>query len=253
MIRFLDRTDARGGCRRRRARGGVLGHVRERGAVRGRRRQAVRRGRVEHAAGNGWREEMICSIKAQALASGQVSKVVVANRNTDTAGQIEDLRGLISAGVNAIIVNPPSDTALNDVIKEATDKGIAVVAVDQGVTAPTAYVLSNDQENYGYLGAKWLFDKLGGKGNVIYMRGIEGVPADTDRDKGFKRALTEYPNIKVAKETFTGWDITKGAQQIRTSLGRDAVRRRLDVGHRRQRHRRVQDRQAAVQADRRRG
>ena len=164
--------------------------------------------------GNGWREEMICSIKAQALASGQVSKVVVANRNTDTAGQIEDLRGLISAGVNAIIVNPTSDTALNDVIKEATDKGIAVVAVDQGVTAPTAYVLSNDQENYGYLGAKWLFDKLGGKGNVIYMRGIEGVPADTDRDKGFKRALTEYPNIKVAKETFTGWDITKGAQQI---------------------------------------
>ena len=89
-----------------------------------------------------------------------------------------------------------------------------MVAVDQGVTAPTAYVLSNDQENYGYLGAKWLFDKLGGKGNIIYMRGIEGVPADTDRDKGFKRALTEYPNIKVAKETFTGWDITKGAQQI---------------------------------------
>src|SRR4051812_15916158 len=50
--------------------------------------------------GNGWREEMICSIKAQALASGQVSKVVVANRNTDTAGQIEDLRSLISSGVN---------------------------------------------------------------------------------------------------------------------------------------------------------
>ena len=31
--------------------------------------------------GNGWREEMICSIKAQAEASGMVSKVVVANRN----------------------------------------------------------------------------------------------------------------------------------------------------------------------------
>jgi ribose transport system substrate-binding protein len=31
--------------------------------------------------GNGWREEMICSIKAQAEASGKVSKVIVANRN----------------------------------------------------------------------------------------------------------------------------------------------------------------------------
>ena len=28
--------------------------------------------------GNGWREEMICSIKAEAEASGKVSKVIVA-------------------------------------------------------------------------------------------------------------------------------------------------------------------------------
>jgi ABC-type sugar transport system substrate-binding protein len=31
--------------------------------------------------GNRWREEMICSIKAEAEASGKVSKVIVANRN----------------------------------------------------------------------------------------------------------------------------------------------------------------------------
>src|SRR5262245_17765422 len=37
--------------------------------------------------GNGWREEMICSIKAQALASGQVNKVIVANRNGGPAEQ----------------------------------------------------------------------------------------------------------------------------------------------------------------------
>ena len=35
--------------------------------------------------GNGWREEMICSVKAQALASGQVSKVLVPNRNGDAS------------------------------------------------------------------------------------------------------------------------------------------------------------------------
>jgi len=29
--------------------------------------------------GNGWREEMVCSIKAEALASGKVSKLVLAN------------------------------------------------------------------------------------------------------------------------------------------------------------------------------
>ncbi len=36
--------------------------------------------------GNGWREEMICSIKAQALASGKVASLNIAHRNTDAGG-----------------------------------------------------------------------------------------------------------------------------------------------------------------------
>ena len=167
-----------------------------------------------NAAGNGWREQMICSMKAQALASGQVASMNIAHRTTDAAGQLEDIRTLISAGVDAIIVNPASLDALNPAIKEATDAGIVVVAVDAAVSEPSAYILSNDQESYGYLGAKWLFEQLGGEGDVVYMRGIAGVQADTDRDNGFKRALAEYPNIKIASETFTNWAQADGTQQI---------------------------------------
>jgi ribose transport system substrate-binding protein len=47
--------------------------------------------------GNGWREEMICAVKAQALASGVVSKVIVADRNGGPAEQAADIRNLISA------------------------------------------------------------------------------------------------------------------------------------------------------------
>ncbi len=164
--------------------------------------------------GNGWREEMICAIKAQALASGEVSSLNIAHRNTDAAGQLEDIRNLISAGVNAIVVNPADPNGINAAIKEATDAGIVVVSVDQAVTEPSAYVISNDQEEYAYLGAKWLFDKLGGKGNVVYMRGAAGASADDDRDKGFKRALGEYPDIKIVNEVFTGWQQDQGKQQI---------------------------------------
>ena len=45
--------------------------------------------------GNGWREEMVCSIKAEALASGKVSKVILANRNGGPSEQIADIRNLI--------------------------------------------------------------------------------------------------------------------------------------------------------------
>jgi len=165
--------------------------------------------------GNGFREEMICSIKAQAKASGVVSKVITANRTTDPSGQIADVRNLISAGVNVIVMNPSDRSALDAVIKEATDKGIIVVTVDQGVTSTGAYQLYNNQVKYAQLGADWLFKQIGGKGNVVEMRGINGVSADADRHQGFQATLANYPNIKVIKETFTNWSLDPAAQQTK--------------------------------------
>jgi ribose transport system substrate-binding protein len=164
--------------------------------------------------GNGWREEMICAVKAQAKASGLISKVKIANRNGGPAEQIADIRNLISAGANAIIINPSSGNALNGVIAQAAARGVKVVSVDQRVTAPQAHNVTNDQVAYGRLGAEWLFKKLKGKGNVVEMRGIAGVPADTDRHTGFMQALKKYPNIKVVKSTFMGWNFATAGKQM---------------------------------------
>lgn len=169
-------------------------------------------------AGNGWREQMICAAKAEALASGQVSKVIAISKNGGPTEQIADLQSLIQQGVNAIIVNPSDRDKLNDVIDEAIAKGIVVVAVDQAVTAEGAYVASNDQVAYGRLGAEWLAKKLNGKGNVLYMRGIDGVPADADRDAGFKEVMAKYPDITF-KEVFSQWDHAKGGEIAVQELG----------------------------------
>ncbi len=164
--------------------------------------------------GNGWRESSICSVKAQAVASGNVDKVTVINHDTDAAGQLTDIRDLIAADVDAIIINPNDPDALNPAIDEAIAAGIPVIAVDAFVTADGAYNLSNDQQEYAYLGAKALFEQMGKKGAVVYMRGIAGHPADTDRDIGFKKALAEYPDITVAKEVVTKWDPATAVSQI---------------------------------------
>jgi ABC-type sugar transport system, periplasmic component len=159
--------------------------------------------------GNGFREEQMCTARAQALVSGQVSEITVTSRNTDAAGQLQDLRDLIAKGVNAIVFNPNDPAALNPALAEAKAAGIVTIAVDAYVTDPNTYNLYNNQVDYAYLGAKWLFEQMGGKGSVYYMRGLAGHPADTDRDKGFKKALAEYPDIKVlptADGVATGWD-----------------------------------------------
>ena len=159
--------------------------------------------------GNGFREEQVCTAKAEALASGQVAELTTIHRNTDTPGQLSDIRDLIAKGVDAIVFNPNDPAGLNDALAEAQAAGIITVAVDQYVTDPNTYLLYNNQVQYAYLGAKWLFEKLGGTGKVYYMRGFAGAGADNDRHEGFKLALAEYPNIEVLPTVdgvATQWD-----------------------------------------------
>ena len=159
--------------------------------------------------GNGFREEQVCTAKAEALASGQVSQLTTIHRNTDAAGQLQDIRDLIAAGVDAIVFNPNDPKALNPALQEAKAAGIKTIAVDQYVTDPDTYQLFNNQVKYAELGAKWLFDKLGGKGTVWYQRGFAGAGADNDRNTGFQNILKDYPDITVLPNkdgVATQWD-----------------------------------------------
>jgi ribose transport system substrate-binding protein len=164
--------------------------------------------------GNGFREEQICTAKAEASALGtsKISGINVINRTTDAAGQLSDLRTLISQHVDALVFNPNDPDALNQALAEAHAAGIVTVSVDQYVTDPNTWNLYNNQVKYAYLGAKWLFDQMGNTGTVWYTRGFAGAGADSDRDVGFNQALKESTDaggtivIQNPGGTFTQWD-----------------------------------------------
>jgi ribose transport system substrate-binding protein len=166
--------------------------------------------------GNGFREEQVCTAKAEvtALGTSKISGITVIHRNTDAAGQLADIRTLISDKVNAIVFNPNDPDALNPALAEAHAAGIVTVSVDAYVTDPNTWNLYNNQIKYAQIGAEWLFKQLGGKGTIWYTRGLAGHPADSDRDIGFNNALKEFPDIKVINPggTFTGWDTATATQ-----------------------------------------
>jgi ribose transport system substrate-binding protein len=167
--------------------------------------------------GNGFREEQLCTAKAQALVSGQVSSGTWTNEKEETYPQLQQIRDLIAKKPDAIIFNPNGPDVLNPALAEAKAAGIKTVALDAYVTDPDTLNISNDQVAYGYVGASWLFKQLGGKGNVYYMRGLAGHPADNDRHQGVMKALSENPGIKLLPNNDgvpTGWDPAQGTKLI---------------------------------------
>ncbi len=133
----------------------------------------------------------------------------------DAAGQLGHIRDLIAADVDAIVFNPNGPDALNEALDEAEAAGIPTVSVDAYVTHEGTYNLYNNQVLYAELGARWLFEQLGGEGNVWYMRGLAGNPADDDRHIGFQNALADFPNITLVPSedgVHTDWDPAKTTQ-----------------------------------------
>lgn len=166
--------------------------------------------------GNGWRDEMVCSIRAQVKNSGN-AKTVIQQGAGDTSVQIAQIRNLISQNVNAIIVDPNS-TALSGAIQQAAARGITVVIVDQFINSlfnkPRIYQAANDQVAYGRVGMQWLVKQIHGRGNIALLEGIQGAPANTAREQGQAQVLARYPNVHVVAKVYTGWDFAKGGQQM---------------------------------------
>ena len=164
--------------------------------------------------GNGWREEMICAIKAQALASGKVASLNIAHRNTDAAGQLEDIRNLIGAGVDAIVVNPADPAGINPALKEAADAGIVVVAVDQAVDR-TLGLRHLEQPGRIRLSRCQVAVRAARRQGRRHLHARRRRRLRRQRSRqGLQARARRVPDVKVVHEVFTGWQQDQGKQQI---------------------------------------
>lgn len=168
-----------------------------------------------------WHEAMICSIRAQAGASGRVDALRVADRITDADGQAADIRNLVATGVDAIVLHPSDPAGISDAVTEALGAGVTVVSVGRALDIEGVYSIATDQEAFGFAGATWLFETLEGEGEVMVMRRAADDPVDSERKAGIDRAAEAFPDIAIVSETETQGDPTVAVQQINEILASD--------------------------------
>lgn len=160
-------------------------------------------------AGNTWRAAAMDRLMKDMLqkykAAGLIDKIVVTQSDLKDATQIQQMRQLVDQGADAIIICCSNVTALNQTIKYAHDKGVPVFSWSGYVTSPYAVNASANYTDGGYKIGKWLAEEIGKKGNVLLVSGIPGLASSDSYDNGVKRALAEYPDIKLVGTVAGKW------------------------------------------------
>ncbi|MBL8578300.1 MAG: ABC transporter substrate-binding protein [Mesorhizobium sp.] len=168
---------------------------------------------------NTWRVQMVEELKQEASQYPEISEVIIADAGGDVNKQVADIESLTARGVDALLVAPGSEVALNGALEKAYAAGIPVIIFSSNAT-PKDYTvkLLADDAQFGRDGAKYLAEALGGKGNVLSIRGISGNSIDNDRWRGVEEVFKDYPDIKVVDQGFGDWAYDKGKQVCESLL-----------------------------------
>ena len=123
----------------------------------------------------------------------------------EQANQLQDLRTVNK--INALVIFPFESAALTKPVAQLKAQGVYVTVVDRGLTdtsAQDAYI-AGDNTAFGRIPAEFLADKLGGKGNIVALRGI-ATTLDNERMDAFNAVLKKHPDMKLLDAKYANWN-----------------------------------------------
>lgn len=161
------------------------------------------------AADHGWTAGIVYHAKA---AAEEINKAfpdvdVVVKTSPSAADQVSALEDLsASRKLDALVILPYTSEELTQPVKAIKDMGTFITVVDRGLTDASIQdlYLAGDNIAVGTNTAKYMIDKLGGKGDIVVLRGIPTV-IDDERIKGFEDTI-KGTDIKVLDMQYAHWN-----------------------------------------------
>jgi ribose transport system substrate-binding protein len=144
--------------------------------------------------------------------------VKTATGASDQANSLEDL--VATQQINALVILPYESAPLTDPVREVKKKGIFVTVVDRALTdnnIQDLYVAGNNP-GMGKIAAQYLIERLGGKGNIVVLRGLPTV-IDNQRFDTFM-SLIKDTQIKVLDSKYANWNRDDGFKVMQDFLTR---------------------------------
>ena len=132
--------------------------------------------------------------------------VIVSTASSATA-QVSSLEDLSATQkLAALVILPFTSEELTGPVEQVKSTGTFITVVDRGLTDPAIQDLyvAGDNIAVGANTARWLSDQLGGKGEIVVLRGIPTV-IDDERIKGFSDVIAET-DIKILDIQYANWN-----------------------------------------------
>ncbi len=174
--------------------------------------------------GNSYRQQMEAYAQEAAdelKAAGEISEFTIVEANNDASKQVQQIQNFVLEGMDAIIIDPISATALTGAIQEATSAGIPCIIINDGPVESDeelCYQINFDTIDQMMTLTEYVCEAIGGKGTIIELRGTAGAEFDNIAHEGVLKALEKYPDIKVAAEVYTDWTGSKAQSELASVL-----------------------------------
>ena len=129
-----------------------------------------------------------------------------ASANDNDRLQKQQIDQFIKERVNLLIVSPNQIHTISSVIDKAYDAGIPVILFDRKTDSKkyTAFIGADNYEA-GYEIGHFIGQQLAGKGNIAEICGLQASSPAIERNRGFRDALKNYPEIKVVARGYGDW------------------------------------------------
>ncbi len=148
---------------------------------------------------NDWRKAQVLEVKKE-LENHPNIRFIYTDGQSDTALQAKHIEDLAAMGVDLLITSPRDKITLSPVIRKVHDQGIPVILLSRGIEGESyTTFIHPDNTSIAEAAARYLAEKLKGRGHILMLEGIPTATTAILRSNGFLDVMRRHPKIRVTR------------------------------------------------------
>ena len=179
---------------------------------------------VAQCSEDSWRAKLNEELRTATYLYDNVDIRVVSAADNDTV-QRAQIDRFIDDGVDLLIVSPNQMNSISEAVDRAYDSGIPVILLDRktGSGKYTAFIGADNVEIGRSIG-EFVATRLGGRGTVVEIQGLDGSSPAVERHRGFTDVLGRYPDISIIASPSGNWLQESGCEAMDAVMRKDTDR-----------------------------